>query len=118
MVAADWWSTFFEGPALELWRQAHTDADNRGQAAEFAHALALARGERLLDVPCGNGRLALEFAALGLRVRGLDACAELLAEGRVRAALRRLEVELVPGDMRTLPWSGEFEAALCAGNSF
>jgi SAM-dependent methyltransferase len=72
----------------------------------------------VLDVPCGNARLALELAALGMKVSGLDASRELLAEGRRRAAERGLELELVNGDMRALPWRAELDAAFCAGNSF
>jgi SAM-dependent methyltransferase len=115
---AGWWATFFEGPALELWRRAHTSDESRAQAADAARALRIAHGERVLDVPCGNGRLALELASHGAHVSGLDACAELVREGRRRAAERGLEVELRTGDMRALPWNGEFDAALCAGNSF
>lgn len=118
MAASSWWSSFFEGPALELWRRAHTRDESRGQAHDVVRALALVPGERVLDVPCGNGRLALELAAHGLRVSGLDASTELVEEGRRRAAERGLELELVTGDMRSLPWRARFDAAFCAGNSF
>ena len=118
MDGAGWWTTFFEGPALELWRRAHTSEQSRAEAADVARALRIAHGERVLDVPCGNARLALELAARGAHVSGLDACEEFLAEGRRRAAERGLEVELCAGDMRALPWKAEFDAALCAGNSF
>lgn len=117
-VGAEWWATFFEGPALELWRRAHTHDENRAQAADVARALALAGGERVLDVPCGNGRLTLELAARGLRVSGLDSAPEFVSEGRRRAAERNLELDLAQGDMRALPWRDEFDAAFCAGNSF
>src|SRR6185295_14579347 len=102
MAGDDWWATFFEGPALELWRRAHSSDESRAQAADVARALRIASGERVLDVPCGNGRLALELAARGVRVSGLDASEEFLAEGRRRAAERGLELELLAGDMRTL----------------
>jgi len=113
-----WWTTFFEGPALELWRRAHTGDDSRGQAADIARALRLSGEERVLDVPCGNGRLALELAARGASVSGLDASEEFVAEARRRAAERGLELELRVGDMRELPWEDAFDALLCAGNSF
>lgn len=118
MADPGWWSSFFEGQALELWRRAYTRDESRGQAADIARALQLAPGERVLDVPCGNGRLALELAAGGARVSGLDASEDLVREGRRTAAERGLELELRTGDMRALPWSAEFDAALCAGNSF
>lgn len=118
MGAAGWWSSFFEGPALELWRRAHSEEENRAQAEDVARALGIGPGTRVLDVPCGNGRLALELAARGARVTGVDLAAEFVAEGRARARERGLEVELVQGDVRELAWTAEFDAAFCAGNSF
>ena len=117
-AADDWWATFFEGSALDLWRRARSRDENRGEAADIVRSLHLAHGDRLLDVPCGSGRLALELAARNLRVCGLDASSECLADARRLAAERGVELELQRGDMRALPWHEEFDAALCAGNSF
>jgi len=122
VAARGWWSEFFTGPTLELWKRAHTRDESRGEAAELARALALAPGARVLDVPCGDGRIALELALRGFRVSGLDACASYVEDAR-RAALERggergIEAEFVQGDMRALAWRGDFDAALCVGNSF
>jgi SAM-dependent methyltransferase len=117
----DWSASFFEGTALGLWRDAHTRDESRGQAHDLAAALALdvrRGGARVLDVPCGNGRVALELAALGMAVTGVDASATLLAEARVAAEARRLALELHQGDMRALAFEAAFDAAFCAGNSF
>jgi SAM-dependent methyltransferase len=78
----------------------------------------LQAGERVLDVPCGYGRIALELAAKGLVVTGLDASPEYVDEARRRTSERRLAAEFALGDMRALPWRDAFEAALCVGNSF
>jgi len=118
MPAPGWWTTFFEGPALELWRRAMPPEVSRGQAADIARVLRLAPDERVLDVPCGNGRVALELAALGHRVSGLDQSVEFVTEARRAAASRNLELELVNGDMRELPWTAELDAAFCVGNSY
>ena len=117
-TAPGWWTTFFEGAALELWRRAIPADVSRGQAADIARVLRLGGSERVLDVPCGNGRLALELATRGLRVSGLDQATEFVDEARQAAAARGVEVELVVGDMRELPWTNEFDAAFCAGNSY
>jgi SAM-dependent methyltransferase len=116
--APGWWTTFFEGAALELWRRAIPADVSRGQAADIARVLRLRGGERVLDVPCGNGRLALELAARGQRVSGLDQALEFVDEARRSAAERGLELELVVGDMRALPWADELDAAFCVGNSY
>lgn len=118
VAASDWWATFFSGAALETWRQAHTREESRAQADGIARLLRLERGEEILDVPCGDGRLGLELAALGHRVHGLDTCEEGLSAARSSAAQAGLELEFSRGDMRTLPWREHFDAAFCAGNSF
>jgi SAM-dependent methyltransferase len=116
--AGGWWTTFFEGPALELWRRALPPEVTRGQASEIERALRLERGERVLDVPCGNGRIALELASRGYASSGLDLASDFVAEGLERAAERGVKLDLRQGDMRELPWVNDFDAAFCMGNSF
>lgn len=118
MAARGWWSEFFTGPTLELWKRAHSRDESRGEATDLARALALAPGARVLDVPCGHGRIALELAARGFRVSALDACASYVEDARRAAEERGIEAEFLAGDMRALPWRAEFDGALCVGNSF
>jgi len=81
--------------------------------------LQLAPGARVLDVPCGNGRHALELAARGLSVVGVDLAEEFIAEARANSHSRGFcDVEWHLGDMRHLPRQAEFDAAICLGNSF
>lgn len=118
LVAGRWWESFFQGRAVELWDRATPRDLSRGQAADLVRALGLRGKERVLDVPCGNGRLALELAALGLRVTGIDLSAPVVEAARAAASERGLALEVVRGDMRELPWKSTFDAAFCAGNSF
>ena len=118
MADADWWATFFDGAAREAWRLAHPREVNRAEARSIVRCLGLEPGDEVLDVPCGEGRLALELASFGHRVWGLDACAESLAAARAAAERAGLEIEFVRGDMRRLSWRERFAAAFCVGNSF
>jgi SAM-dependent methyltransferase len=111
----DWYRDFFHGLALELWRKAVTPEQTRREADFLVAALAPDGTRPLLDVPCGNGRHALELAARGLRVVGVDLAEEFIAEAKTQAGT--LPVELVQGDMRQLP-AGPFGGAYCLGNSF
>jgi SAM-dependent methyltransferase len=117
-VAARWWESFFQGRATDLWERTQSRELSRGQASDLIRALRLGGSERVLDVPCGNGRLALELAARGLRVTGLDLSQRALEVARATASERGLALELVRGDMRELAGSSTFDAAFCVGNSF
>ena len=117
-MADEWWKDFFGGLVVDFWRAAITPETTRAEADFLANSLRLAPGMRVLDVPCGDGRLALELAARGCRVTGVDISPDFLAAARTSAKERGLNVEWRQSDMRDLPWQGEFDAACCAGSSF
>ena len=80
------------------------------EEARFVHSLLGGRPGRLLDVACGSGRHAREFAALGWEVTGVDYSADLLelAEG----------LEVHQQDMRQLEIPGPpFDAVTCLFDS-
>jgi SAM-dependent methyltransferase len=116
----DWWDGFFDGLMADFWRAVIPPEATASEAAFLEKALRLASGSRVLDVPCGHGRHALELARRGYRVSGVDLSADLLGAARSASAREGLPVEWVPGDMRNLPqaWSGTFDGAYCAGNAF
>jgi SAM-dependent methyltransferase len=74
--------------------------------------LADAAGGRVLDLGCGTGRVALELAAQGHVVTGLDSDAELLAELGHRARRHALRVDTVCADVRTFSLPGRFALAI------
>ena len=118
-MSSHWYETFFHGVALDLWRAAVTPEQTSAEVDFAIRALRLAPGARVLDVPCGNGRHALELAARGFPVAGVDLSREFIAEARVTGEARGLaNLEWRLADMRELPWPGRFDAALCLGNSF
>lgn len=109
-----WYETFFHGVALDLWRAYTTPELTRTEADFLAETLNLVPGARVLDVPCGNGRHAIELASRGCHLTGVDLSAEFLAEAR----RSDLPIEWRLADMRDLPWESAFDAAYCWGNSF
>jgi len=111
---SNWQSNFFRGVALDFWRLAMTPEITATEVQFLERALAIAPGARLLDVPCGNGRHAVEFARRGCRVTGIDLAAEYIEEAR-RAPV---DAEWIAGDMCDLPWSDTFDGVYCMGNSF
>lgn len=114
-MADEWYREFFSGLALDVWRNAITPQETKLECDFLEAALAPDGPRALLDAPSGNGRHALELAARGHRVTGVDLAADFVAEARAKAG--KLPVEFVLGDMRALP-AGVFDGAYCLGNSF
>jgi len=81
-------------------------------------ALDLQPGARVLDLCCGQGRHAVEFAKRGFRVTGFDLSDYLLGLARVRADKAEVACEFVRGDMREIPWDCEFDAVVNLFTSF
>ena len=116
-VSSNWQSSFFKNsfynpaspPAV-----AHAPAE----AAFVLKQLKLKKGAALLDLCCGPGRHAVEFAKKGLAVTGYDFSGEYLAEAAARAKKKGVCLRLVRGDMRRLKFRGEFDAAVNLFTSF
>jgi SAM-dependent methyltransferase len=113
----EWWQEFFPAWA-EVQRQAKSEEETRVEADCIENLLQLPLQATVLDVPCGDGRLALQLAALGCRVTGVDITLPLLEDARRKAAERRLEVTWEQRDMRDLPWRDAFDGAFCFWGSF
>jgi SAM-dependent methyltransferase len=113
-MPSDWHLNFFHGVALDFWRLAMTPEITAAEVRFLERTLEIHPGSRLLDVPCGNGRHAIELANLGCQVTGVDASEEYIAEARAVPSTAKFLV----GDMCNLPWSNVFDGAYCFGNSF
>lgn len=69
---SEWWTTFFDDDYLGIWQQTFTEEVNAKQAAALWSMLDLEAGVRILDAPCGWGRLSRPLARLGAVVVGVD----------------------------------------------
>ena len=114
----NWWETFFNGLIVDFWRRVMPPEATRAEADFFEKLLEVRPGARLLDVPCGDGRLSLELAGRGYRVTGVDISEDFLAAARESATALGLAIEWRRSDMRDLPWHEEFDGAFCGGSSF
>jgi SAM-dependent methyltransferase len=114
-MQSNWQVDFFRGVALELWRRVMTPEQTRTEVEFLERVLRIAPEAQVLDVPCGNGRHALELANRGYSMTGVDLSEEFIAEVRSKSSS---PPRWICGDMCELPWTSEFDAAYCFGNSF
>jgi SAM-dependent methyltransferase len=82
-------------------------------AGEFIARLELGSGERVLDVACGTGNLAIPAARTGATVSGIDIAPNLVAQAKARAAAESLAISFDVGDAERLPYeSGSFDTTV------
>jgi SAM-dependent methyltransferase len=95
-----------------------TEERSDREADRIVALLGLPAGARVLDLPCGHGRLANRLAARGLAVTGVDNDELFLARAREDAGARGVHVDYRSGDMREPPVEPGFDAALNWFSSF
>jgi len=90
----------------ERWEQAV------GEVEQICKLIDIPKDAAVLDIGCGPGRHASEFAKRGCRVTGIDAIRPYLDEAKAKAAERMLPIEFVQADMRTFRRDGAFDVAV------
>jgi SAM-dependent methyltransferase len=103
-----------------VFRQGKSPEQTRREADYIEMLLGLTAPARLLDVPCGAGRLAVALAGRGYQITGVDNDAALLDAARRSAEGRGLSAAIYfeQRDMRDLPWREAFDGAYCFWESF
>lgn len=115
-----WYRTFFENFYHDVWFQRRSVAPEPRSTAEadfVVQALDLHSGEAILDLCCGQGRIALELAKRGFQVTGLDLSPSLLSLGRQAAAEAGVDVMWLQAEMREIP-PGPFDAIINIFSAF
>lgn len=91
---------------------------DRKLVTHVIEVLTLKEGDRILDLACGGGDQALEFARRGMNVVGVDLARVLVDCGNEAARREKLPVEILEGDIRNVEFSNEFDACVILSGSF
>ena len=110
----EWWQEFFDETYYELWSSVHPPEQCDQEAQELFRILQLSAGDRVLDAPCGYGRIALPLAKLGLSVTGVDYSPDMLflAKKKAKDASAGPALQYLEADLRDVKLDGGFDAAL------
>jgi SAM-dependent methyltransferase len=71
------------------------------------------QNDKVLDVGCGTGVVAITAARLGAKVSGLDLSPKLIEQAHKNIILANVEIDLKEGDVESLPYpDASFDAVL------
>ena len=110
---SDWWETFFDTDYVRLWGRAASSASTGTQVDGLWALLGLRPGSRVLDAPCGYGRLSRPLAERGAIVLGADQSETLLEHAeRERGGLPPSQLAYLRHDLRRPLDETGFDCAL------
>ena len=95
-----------------------TPQQTEHEADLILDALGIQTRASLLDVGCGYGRHAMALTVRGHQVTGLDLSLPLLLRAADIACQSGLQINFLHGDMRTMQFDAEFDAAYCFFTTF
>jgi SAM-dependent methyltransferase len=108
----------FSGLILDALDHTKSTEHTRREATYLERILQLQPQAKVLDVPCGSGRLMIELASRGYKLSGVDIAQPSVDESRRRAQERNLTIDVEQGDMRELRQTDEFDGVYCVWESF
>ena len=114
----EWYETFFNGLYGQVLAGQEDESRTLREARTIKKVLKLRKGKRVLDCPCGMGRVTFQLAKLGLDVTGADLTASYIRKARSRAKKECLDIRFLRCDMRELPFEAEFGAVVNWFTSF
>ncbi len=120
-VQPDWWRWIFNSIYLKTDGDVIDDAQITAKEVDlFLDILKLTQQDKILDLCCGQGRIALELARRGLsNVEGLDRSRYLIQKAKAHNKKEGLSVRFREGDARKLPYQPDsFDVVMIPGNSF
>jgi SAM-dependent methyltransferase len=114
---SDWWRTWFGPRYLALYDETLMER-TPAEIDRLEALLRLRPPERILDLPCGQGRHAIELARRGYQVTGMDISPYLIEIARERAGAAGVQVRWLTGDMRQPIAGATFDLILNLFTSF
>ena len=108
-----WWQSFFDTDYLKLWAKFLTPERTASEVAQIVDLVDIRPNTRVLDAPCGQGRITRGLAERGAIVLGVDQSPELLAEAeRARGDITTDHLRYLQHDLRNPLDEHGFDVAL------
>lgn len=109
--AAEWWRSWFDAGYLALY-DPELEPRTPQEVDQLEALLGMRPPARILDLPTGQGRHAIELARRGYDVTGVDLSPFMLGVARERARAAGVSVRFIEGDMREPLGTARFDLVL------
>jgi 2-polyprenyl-3-methyl-5-hydroxy-6-metoxy-1,4-benzoquinol methylase len=113
-----WIEPFFGGLYGTVLSHQFDERESEEQARVAKRLLKLRKGMRVLDLPCGMGRLTIPLARMGITMTGVDLMDSYIRRARRRAKQAGVTVDFRQGDMRNIEFDSTFHAVVNWFSSF
>lgn len=95
----------FKAAQREAWAAfAPVEINTIMPAAKLVKFAQVAAGQKVLDVACGTGVVAVTAARRGAKVSGLDLSPALIERARNNADIAEVDIDFTEGDVEALPY--------------
>ena len=112
-----WWEDLFNEDFMRASSRV-TDEQVRREVTFIEESLGVAAGGVVLDLGCGSGHHAVEFASRGYGVVGYDLSLYQLALAADVAQERSQKINFLQGDMREMAFEEMFDGVFCWNTTF
>lgn len=108
----DWWKDFFREDYFKQYDRHLTPERTAKEVRAIKKILHLKKGDKILDLGCGQGRIAIGLAKRGYNVIGLDYSRYMLDIAKGRADKEKVSVNFIQNDMRRINFKEEFDVVI------
>ncbi|MCI2048000.1 MAG: class I SAM-dependent methyltransferase [Faecalibacterium sp.] len=105
---ANWYKTSW---SLDIKQQSWTENTEK-EVSFLIRELGLCGNEKILDLACGYGRHALEFARRGYHVVGVDITKAFIDDAEAAARRENLPAQFILSDIRDVSFTAEFDVVI------
>ncbi len=115
-----WHKEFFDKWYLDLYQENPRFKKDyiKKENAFIERVLNLPKGSKILDLCSGHGRHTISLAAAGYKMTAFDLNRKALNILRKEAKKNNLDVRIIEGDMRKVPFKNQFDAVINIFTSF
>jgi SAM-dependent methyltransferase len=110
--------TYFDGQYKEMWRTIIPEELTTKEIDFMIPYFNLKEGSKVLDMMCGYGRHSIGLAQNGMAVTAVDNLSAYITEIQEIATKEKLSIAAINADIVGFNPEGEYDLAICMGNSF